>query len=47
MAPELTLKRLCDPFKAEVWAIGVLFYKLLTGKFPFKGENDKALYKEI
>jgi MAP/microtubule affinity-regulating kinase len=32
---------------ADIWAVGVLFYALLCGRFPFKGSNDKELYKKI
>lgn len=43
MAPELLLKIPYDPQKMEVWATGVCLYKLLTGKFPFRGKNDEEL----
>ena len=32
---------------ADIWAIGVVMYKLLSGSFPFKGLNDKILYRKI
>lgn len=27
-------------FKVDIWAIGVVLYGLICGKFPFKGESD-------
>ena len=32
---------------ADIWALGVVMYKLLFGTFPFKGLNDKILYRKI
>jgi serine/threonine protein kinase len=32
---------------ADIWALGVLLYALLCGKFPFKGKSDKELYQKI
>lgn len=37
MAPEITQKtEYCGP-PVDIWATGVLFYVLISGKFPFKG----------
>ena len=30
-----------------MWALGVLLYSLLTGTFPFRGQNEKELYGRI
>lgn len=47
MAPEIVSKiEYCGP-PADIWALGVLYYALLCGKFPFKGANDKELYNKI
>jgi MAP/microtubule affinity-regulating kinase len=37
MAPEIVSKREYLGPPADVWALGILFYALLCGKFPFKG----------
>lgn len=47
MAPEIVLKTEYHGEPADVWALGVLLYVLLTGIFPFKGQTDKELYKKI
>jgi serine/threonine protein kinase len=47
MAPELLLKIPYDPQKMEVWACGISLYKLLTGKFPFRGRNDDELKRSL
>lgn len=47
MAPEIVTKKEYLGPPADVWALGVLYYALLCGKFPFKGQNDKELYKKI
>jgi len=47
MAPEIVSKKEYLGPPADIWALGVLYYALLCGKFPFKGQNDKELYKKI
>lgn len=41
MAPEIVnrTKYLGQP--ADIWALGILLYAMITGKFPFYGKNDK------
>ena len=31
----------------DIWAAGILFYAMLCGQFPFRGQTDKELYKKI
>ena len=47
MAPEIVSKIEYSGPPADIWALGVLLYALLCGKFPFKGANDKELYSHI
>ena len=47
MAPEIVSKKEYAGSPADVWALGILFYAMLCGKFPFKGDSDKDLYKKI
>jgi len=39
MAPEvMNPKEIVDEKTVDLWALGVLLYKILTGKFPFDGK---------
>ncbi|CAD8156666.1 unnamed protein product [Paramecium pentaurelia] len=46
MAPEIVNKQTYS-FPADVWALGILLFKMTTGQFPFRGNDDKDLYKSI
>jgi tRNA A-37 threonylcarbamoyl transferase component Bud32 len=47
MAPEIACKKPYNGQKADLWSLGVLVYKLYCADFPFKGKNEKDLYKSI
>ena len=47
MSPEIVLRKEYAGPPADVWALGVLLYAMLCGCFPFKGRNDKELYRRI
>ena len=47
MAPEIVLKKPYNGQMADLWSLGVLVYKLFCADFPFKGKNEKDLYKSI
>ena len=38
MAPEM-LDGKSYGFKADIWSIGVVFYQMLFGKYPYVGKN--------
>lgn len=47
MSPEIVArKEYCGP-PADVWALGVLLFVMLSGIYPFKGRDDKDLYRKI
>ena len=45
MPPEIVLKKPYNGQMADLWSLGVLVYKLFCADFPFKGKNEKDLYK--
>lgn len=47
MAPEIISKIEYSGKKADVWALGVVLYALVCGRFPFRGLNDSDLCKKI
>jgi len=47
MAPEIVGRREYAGPCADIWACGVLLYAMLCGCFPFKGANDRDLYRKI
>jgi serine/threonine protein kinase len=34
-------------FKSDVWAIGVIYYELLTGRTPWKAKTEKELGRQL
>ena len=45
MAPEV-VKGKYGP-ECDVWSVGVILYIMLSGHFPFNGNNKKQLYTQI
>lgn len=47
MGPEIVNKtEYCGP-PADIWALGVLLFTILSGCFPYRGATDKELYSKI
>jgi serine/threonine protein kinase len=46
-SPEILNKKLHDPFKSDVWALGVLFAHMITGTNPFHGDTMGKLKSSI
>lgn len=47
MCPLAVKKLEHDKFKADVWALGVIGYKLATGMFPFRATKESELHQKI
>ena len=47
MSPEIVTKKEFAGCPADIWAAGVLFYAALSGVYPFKGRDDRDLYRKI
>lgn len=46
-SPEILKQNVQDLFKADIWALGVSFYVMATGKLPFTGVSHTALRHAI
>jgi serine/threonine-protein kinase len=46
MAPEQIASSRTLDARADIWAMGVTLYRLLTGALPFEGEGENAVYMQ-
>ena len=47
MAPEIVSRKEYSGPPADVWALGILLFVMLSGCFPFKAPTDRELFKKI
>lgn len=47
MSPELALKQPYDGFKADIWALGVLLYRMNYKELPYRARDCFELYDKI
>ena len=47
MAPEIVNKQKYIAQYSDIWSLGVLFYSMLYGRFPFKASTQSELFKKI
>ncbi|KAI3386885.1 hypothetical protein SNEBB_004529 [Seison nebaliae] len=46
MAPEI-IRDYCFSYASDIWALGVIFYKMLDGQLPFNGTKFEELFKNM
>lgn len=46
-APEILLKNSICPFKSDIWALGITFFYLASGKYPFPKDSREDLKRAI
>ena len=47
MAPEMLMKKQHNPKRTDIWALGVLLYRILFDKYPFRGRTEADLLQKI
>jgi len=47
MSPELVMKKEYRGDLADVWAVGVVMFALVSGVFPFRSPLERELYRKI
>ncbi|KAL4165050.1 hypothetical protein KRP22_003783 [Phytophthora ramorum] len=47
LAPECCSGEGYDPFKVDIWAVGVVLFIFLFGRLPFASESTRELFDEI
>lgn len=46
-SPEVCSKKSFNPFKSDIWSLGVLFYRLFSSSYPFEGRTRQELKSRI
>ena len=47
MPPEMVKKEKYLPYYSDIWSLGVLFFAMLFGRFPFMSKDEDELFKKI
>lgn len=47
MAPEIVSKKDHVPVYTDMWSLGILFYVMLQGNYPFRAKTEAELFEKI
>ena len=47
MAPEIVKKKDYNGYATDIWSLGIILYVILSGIYPFKGQNERDLFGKI
>ena len=47
MAPEIVSKTDHVPIYTDIWSLGILFFVMLQGNYPFRAKNERELFDKI
>jgi serine/threonine protein kinase len=47
MCPEIVKRSWYSGIKADMWALGVILYRMVTGNFPFRGTSEMEVFGKI
>ena len=47
LAPEVLIEQSHDPYKADVWSLGVTFYCMAVGHLPWPDNQEKVMHEAI
>ncbi len=47
MAPEIVQKKEYNGFLTDIWSLGIILFVILSGTYPFKGQNERDLFSKI
>jgi len=47
VAPEVLTRRPCDPYKTDIWSLGIILYVLATKRYPFRDIHPAKLFQKI
>jgi serine/threonine protein kinase len=47
MAPEIVSKIDHVPIYTDMWSLGILYYVMLQGNYPYRSKNEEELFEKI